>query len=406
MHPGISIGFYAALQLLTILFIDWLILRGPYFSRHTKLRRVMAAALSVICVILSILPVAGTLLKDSPLKFTCQGAGNIWLGFLFYFYGIFITGILCILIFGLITILSGHPRHILPLMLPAALISVCGSLILLVYGLHHAQQTIVTDYDVTISKPGALPGDLKVVLIGDLHLSVNSNPQMIRNMVDEINRQNADMVLVAGDIFTSSYKALKDPDRYSAILSEIRSEYGTFAVYGNHDVEEDLFGGFPISPISEAFRSESMEQFFKDCHFTVLADETVSLADGSLILAGRVDGEKAGDGTAIRETPAQLLEEADTNKPVIVLEHEPVEFEALKESGADLALSGHTHAGQMFPGNLIVPFFNENAYGYKVVSGLQSIVTSGIGYYGPPMRVGTNSEIAVLNIHLRSADSR
>ena len=65
----------------------------------------------------------------------------------------------------------------------------------------------------------------------------------------------------------------------------------------------------------------------------------------------------------------------------------------------DLQLSGHTHAGQIFPGNLIVPFFNENAYGFKNVAGLDTVVTSGIGYYGPPMRIGTNSEIMVLNIH-------
>ena len=87
---------------------------------------------------------------------------------------------------------------------------------------------------------------------------------------------------------------------------------------------------------------------------------------------------------------------------MIVLQHEPVEFKKLKESGADLVLCGHTHAGQIFPGNLIVPFFNENAYGFKNVSGVDTIVTAGIGYYGPPMRVGTDSEITVVNIHFAS----
>ena len=73
----------------------------------------------------------------------------------------------------------------------------------------------------------------------------------------------------------------------------------------------------------------------------------------------------------------------------------------LKKYGADLALCGHTHAGQIFPGNLIVPFFNENAYGYKEVGGLDTIVTSGVGYYGPPMRVGTDSEVAVVHLHFK-----
>lgn len=303
------------------------------------------------------------------------------------------------MVFVLVSRLLGRPLKFLSGLTPLVILSVCGSLILLVYGMQHAQKTVVTTYDVNIDKPAGDLDDLKLILIGDLHLSVNSHLQMIRNMVDEINRQDADLVVVAGDVFTSSYGGLKHPEQYAAVLSEIKSRYGTYAVYGNHDVEEDLFGGFPISPISEAFRSRQMEQFFEDCRFTILYDETAPIADGAVLLTGRVDGEKAGDGTDVRKSSAEVLAGLDTKKPVIVLEHEPVEFAQLFENGADLTLCGHTHAGQVFPGNLIVPFFNENAYGYKVVSGLQTIVTSGIGYYGPPMRVGTDSEIAVVNIH-------
>ena len=162
-------------------------------------------------------------------------------------------------------------------------------------------------------------------------------------------------------------------------------------------MEETLFGGFPISPISQAFRSAEMERFFDDCGFITLADRVVTLGD-AVQLAGRVDGEKAGDGTKDRLSPEALLKDADPTLPVLVLEHEPVEFEALKAAGADVALCGHTHAGQMFPGDLIVPFFNENAWGYKRLHGLETLVTAGVGYYGPPMRVGTDSEITVIDI--------
>ena len=88
----------------------------------------------------------------------------------------------------------------------------------------------------------------------------------------------------------------------------------------------------------------------------------------------------------------------DAALPVLVLQHEPKEFEALRGAGADIALCGHTHAGQMFPGNLIVPFFNENAWGYKRLHELDTYVTAGVGYYGPPLRVGTDSEITVINL--------
>ena len=94
----------------------------------------------------------------------------------------------------------------------------------------------------------------------------------------------------------------------------------------------------------------------------------------------------------------ELLSDVDTTLPVIVLQHEPIEYESLAANGADVVLSGHTHAGQIFPGNLIVPYFNENAYGLKYMHGIATVVTSGVGYYGPPIRVGTDSEVMVVNI--------
>ena len=169
------------------------------------------------------------------------------------------------------------------------------------------------------------------------------------------------------------------------------------------EFEETLFGGFPISPISQAFRTKQMEDFFDNAGFITLYDETVMIED-EIQLVGRVDGEKAGDGTADRMSAAELLKDIDPEKPVLVLEHEPVDYANLKENGADLALSGHTHAGQIFPGNLVVPFFNENAYGYKVADGLQTIVTAGVGFYGPPMRVGTDSEVTVVNITFKGGE--
>ena len=69
-----------------------------------------------------------------------------------------------------------------------------------------------------------------------------------------------------------------------------------------------------------------------------------------------------------------------------------------KEAGADVVMCGHTHNGQVFPGNLIIPLFNENAWGYVNVHDLHTLVTAGVGYYGPPMRVGTDSEISVINL--------
>ena len=396
MHPVLSIGFYLLVQLIILLLLRWCLKRNPVFPRNKTALRFPGGFLFAVYLVLCLIPVAGTLMPDSRFRFLLQGTGDIFFGFLFYFDGIFF--ILSIIL--LITDLLLHRRKKGIRQIAVFVFSLAAGAGLMIYGMVHAQQTEIAVYDVAGEETGEIRRDLKIVLISDLHLGVNARISTTRKMVDMINGQDADAVVIAGDLFNSSYESLKDPRLYSEALRNIEAKYGVYAVYGNHDVEETLFVGFPISPVSEAFRSEEMEQFAEDCGFTVLYDDMVTIADGTVQIVGRIDGEKAGDGTAYRKSPSELLAGIDPGKYTIILEHEPVEFEALKENGADLALCGHTHAGQIFPGNLIVPFFNENAYGYKNISGLDTIVSSGVGYYGPPMRVGTNSEITVVNIHL------
>ena len=139
-----------------------------------------------------------------------------------------------------------------------------------------------------------------------------------------------------------------------------------------------------------------MESFFREAGFTTLTDDEVEIR--GIQLFGRVDGDKAGNGTARRMSAEELLADVDGTRPVLVLEHEPREFRQLRENGADMVLCGHTHNGQIFPGNLIIPFFNENAYGVVNIDGMDTVVTAGVGFYGPPMRIGTDSEVTVLHI--------
>ena len=345
-------------------------------------------------ILLSLLPVAGAFLPDKPVKYALQAAGNVWLGFYVYF-----GGILAVSLLGALVLRTISGGRLATLWHGGILcLSIVLALVLFAYGLHHAQQTKVVSYDLSVDKAADAPGQtLDVVLLGDLHLSVNSRLSTTRRMVELVNAAHPDVVVIAGDIFTSSYGGLSHPEQYAEALRGIQSKYGVYAVYGNHDVEETLLGGFPVSPISQAFRTKQMENFFDACNFITLADEVVTLPCG-VQLAGRVDGEKAGDGTDDRMSPAELLKDVDPARPVLVLQHEPKEFEALGEAGADVALCGHTHAGQIFPGNLIVPMFNENAWGYRRLHGVDTFVTAGVGYYGPPMRVGTDSEVTVIHM--------
>ena len=83
----------------------------------------------------------------------------------------------------------------------------------------------------------------------------------------------------------------------------------------------------------------------------------------------------------------------------MVLDHEPRELQELADAGVDLDLCGHTHNGQVFPGNLLIRLFWENACGYMQKDGMHNIVTSGVGLFGPNMRVATVPEICIVNVN-------
>ena len=384
---------YALLHLFSILQSE------NFLKKHISENkyRIIRPVWMILYIAAASVPVVGAFVPVSfDFRYPLQKAGNIFLGFDLYFCGFLILFSIADLIVKLIKKKGRKERK--GLYAWAWIIPVILAAVLPVYGLVHAQQPTVTYWSADARKGSEYSGEMKVVLIADLHLGVNSNPGLMEKTVGLINAENPDLVLIAGDIFNSTYAGVKDPEKYSAALSKITAKNGVYAVYGNHDVNEELFGGFAITELEDAFRLREMEQFVSDCGFTVLRDEAVTLADGRITLVGRVDGERAGDGTDKRKSVEELLADVDKDTSVWVLEHEPWDFQKLYEAGADITFCGHTHNGQIFPVNFFVGFYNDNAYGYKNVNGLDTFVTSGVGYYGPPMRICTDSEVMVINV--------
>ena len=265
-----------------------------------------------------------------------------------------------------------------------------------IYGASHLQ---VTQYDVTVEKAITNGEDtLKVVLIADLHLGYSIGSPYMKKMVDRINEQSPDLVVIAGDIFDNDYDALDNPDRLVQILSGIESRYGVYACYGNHDIQEKLLAGFTLEKTKEKVYDPRMDALLEKAGIRLLQDEGI-LIDDSFYLYGRPDAKKPGRGIAERKSPAQLTEGMNLSKPILVIDHEPRQLEELSKAGVDLDLCGHTHDGQMFPGNLLTSLMWENSCGYLQKGSMHNIVTSGVGVFGPNMRVGTKSEICVVNVH-------
>ena len=267
-----------------------------------------------------------------------------------------------------------------------------------IYGVINAGNIQTTKYDISIDKKAGKLDSLNVVLIADLHLGYNIGCRQMEQMVEKINAQDPDLVVVAGDIFDNEWEAVQEPARMAKILRGIKSRYGVYACYGNHDIEEPILAGFTFRQSAPKASSPEMDAFLTAAGIRLLRDEGVLIED-SFYLYGRADARRPGAGITKRETPQEITANMDKSKLIIVLDHQPRELAALAAAGVDLDLCGHTHDGQMFPGNLVVRPFWENFYGYLKKGDMHNIVTSGVGLFGPNMRVGTKAEICPITVY-------
>ena len=268
------------------------------------------------------------------------------------------------------------------------------------YGIYNAHNIKEKDYSITVNKTVEGTDSLKVVLLADLHLGYSIGVNHIEEMVNLVNQQNPDIVCIAGDIFDNDYDALDNPDRLAELFRSMKSTYGTYACWGNHDVNERVLAGFTFGAEDEKKHDKRMVEFLEKSNIKLLEDET-TLIDNKFYVTGRVDGEKPATVDNERKSPQELLGTLDKSKPIIVLYHEPNELQELSDAGADVVLSGHTHNGQIFPGTVLTKIMWENPCGYVQKGDMHSIVTSGVGIFGPFMRVGTDAEICTVNVNFK-----
>ena len=342
----------------------------------------------------------GVFLPHSAFQTVIRKVSNVWLAFFIFVLTFIIFADIIVLVLKCI-----HRRHAIGVLKKrwCALLLGVGvgvySLGFTIYGSIHARHITTQSYDVTVQKQVDGINTLNMVLVADLHMGYSIGCKEIQHMADQINAMQPDIVLYAGDIFDNDYDALDDDQVLIKILKGIKATYGSYAVYGNHDVTEKLVGGFSTSTLSHAFRDVRMEKFLDAANIHVLTDDVLSVADGQIQIIGRLDGEKAGDGTKNRAALSTLIAECEQSKPIVLLNHEPNGLQEAADEGVDLMLCGHTHAGQFFPLTIVQPLAWENYWGIKKIDNMYSIVTSGIGVYGPAVRVGTNSEVMQIKVH-------
>ncbi len=224
--------------------------------------------------------------------------------------------------------------------------------------------------------PSRLDG-FKIIQVSDLHLGRLTGPDKLRRLAAQINSLEPDLVVLTGDF---SERRENMPDDACGILKSLRARYGLAAALGNHD----LFAG-----------KDKAADFFSRCGIRVLRGNVYEPAPG--LLVGGVDDLKR---SPLSPADAALLAKAlfRPGAAAVLLSHQPQGWEAVMNGAPGLVLSGHTHAGQIFPFNLIErPFFK---YFYGLYKDRETLlyVTSGAGTWGPPLRLFAPSELPLITL--------
>lgn len=380
------------------------VLRWSYLwignCHHLFQSTVFRVILALVYVLISTTPLTGFLIKKpASLHRILKVTSNYFLGIFMYILMIVLSADIIRLILKYVFHASWiHSRVAFAI---AGAVCIFSVLLISIRGIYHAKHINVTPYEVTVDKSAGELDSLKIVLIADTHFGYNAGTIHAKEIVKKINKQNPDLVCIAGDIFDNEYEAIHEPEKVKKILRKINSRYGIYACWGNHDLNEPILAGFTFNQNANDISDPRMKEFLQKSNIHLLEDESV-LINNKFYIVGRKDAslsEKVGE---IRQTPKQLTSSIDKTKPVIFIDHQPKELQELADAGADLDLCGHTHDGQTFPGNITVRFLWENPCGYLKKDNMHNIVTSGAGVWGPAMRIGTDSEICVINVSFQS----
>lgn len=269
-------------------------------------------------------------------------------------------------------------------------IPILVSIVLLGYGYINMHQVAQRDYTVYTEKNIKNDG-YKVAFLSDLHFGLSMDLNTLQKYCFEIEKNNPDFVILGGDIIDGNTTLGEMKDAIYA-LSQIKSKYGVFYVYGNHDKA--------ICRLNPQYTEEELEEELNNSGIIVLEDESYDVTE-DLTITGRKDRLDTIDGA--RMSSKELMKNCDADKYNLLIDHQPCEFSENSYAGYDMMLSGHTHAGQIWPIGLLIDLLDRDSvsYGQAKKDNIDVIVSSGIAGWGYPVRTEKSCEYLIINIENR-----
>ena len=289
----------------------------------------------------------------------------------FFFIALFIE---------LILLIVKKKRSVKPYL--SLIISVIITTIWLGYGYYLAHHVVRTNYTIYTEKDLGVD-NFRIVQITDSHIGSTMDGDLFASYIKQINNVDPDIAVITGD-FIDDDTTYKDMVKSCQALGNLKTKYGVYFVYGNHDKGYYKYREFD----EDKFR----EELFKN-NVTILEDAYASIKN--VVLIGRQDAQ-----VKERLSAVDLTKNIDNSKYIIMLDHEPTDYNNEVLSNSDLVISGHTHGGQLIPLNIIDKIIkvNDNIYGLKKKGNTTFIVSSGIGDWAVKFKTGTKAEYVVIDI--------
>ena len=323
--------------------------------------KIVLAILFWICVIL---PFISIFARNAKIPFQLSGAmyeiGNSWLVVTLYMF-------LLLLIFDILELCGVHNNY-------GFITSVIIIGLTFTYGYINYRHPKINNIKLTLNDKGQY--HLKILAFSDLHLGNGTRKKALQRYIKMINAQSPDLILIGGDLIDNGVAPLYKQNMNEEI-AELKAPLGIFMVPGNHEY---------YSGINESAK------FICGTQIHLLRDTVVTL-EGSLQIIGRDDYTNKR-----RKSLKELMSTCDRNKPTILLDHQPHHLSETQAEGINLQFSGHTHHGQFWPVSWITDKIFEQSHGYKKWGKSNIYVSSGLSLFGPPFRIGTQSDMVVFNI--------
>ena len=339
-------------------------------------------------LILSLSFIGGRLLENLWLSWASEllvWVGSFWLAAMLYFFLALVLLDFARCVHHWLPFLpSPASGHYATVKQWTALGLICMVSLVLLAGHINALSPKIRTLDLSTPRKNAKLDILNIVVASDIHLGTLVGQRRFDKIVDRINLLNPDIILLPGDIVDEDLGPVIKQNLGES-LRKLKSRFGVFAITGNHEY---------IGGVEEATR------YLVDHGVTVLRDRVLRIHE-IIYLVGREDRGMNRFTEKTRKPLNDLMAEADGHFPVILMDHQPFHLEEGENNGADLQISGHTHHGQLFPLNFITGRVYELSRGYKKKGKTHVYVSSGVGTWGPPVRLGNRPEI--VNIKLRLA---